>query len=838
MTALSYATYLRKAQASSKPQGHDCWNLEALTDPKSMLKNIVVTSLRNFFHNKTFSFINLLGLGVSMSLSMLIITVIKEQYSFDNFHKDSGQIYRVNTHLLHSEWGTIDLASAPLPLGQVLNDGYSFSENIVRVNREFYGNATHKNVTVPLKGLFVDPSFLQVFNFPLHKGNPANSLTGANSLVLTKQAAEKIFGTVDPLGQTISMKGYGDFTITGVLQDLPGATHFDFEVLCSMSTLPILERNKVLPASIDNWNAFYNNYVYVKLKQGQTTLEAEQALGEASKTFSVGRKSDGKDIAYSFYLQPLEKITPGAELSGEMGKGMPAYMLIFLSVLAGVVLLMSVFNFTNLTIAKSLSRAREIGVRKVVGARRHQVFLQFVGEAVVFSLIALVFSYPLLQFLKTGLRELSASQGFSLQMSEDFILYVTFVLFAILVGVLAGVLPAAYLSAFQASRVLKDAQNMRLSARLTLRKVLMVTQFSLSVIFVAIVLIINGQVNFMLNADYGIEQKANMNIDLKGGDFRTLANEIRALSGAERVGGVSDRLGTWDGGTSNYQVNKNDQALSMHDFSIDDNYLINLSVDFLAGHNFDAREQSGHEKEVILNETAAIQLGFESPGDAVGETLYAQDTLMLRIIGVVRDFHFRPLNNKIGPLALRYNLDRIQYLSVQVHPQQKVSTIESIRGIWAKLNSGQPMEIAMMEQEIDDAYRETGMQDIVVIIGYAALLIISLACLGILGITMYSAQVRAKEVGIRKVMGASIIDVLLLLSKSQLILIGVAILIGVPVSYIGGEAFLQDFPYRIQSTPLLVGISIALIGGLSLLIVWSQTAKVASTNPTRWLRNE
>lgn len=804
-----------------------------------MLKNIVITSLRNFFRNKTFSIINLIGLSVSMSLCMLIITIIKEQYSFDNFHKDSDQVYRINSRLLHSEWGTIDLAAAPLPLGQILKESYSFSENVVRVNRQFYQDATYLNVNVPLKGLFVDPSFLQVFNFPFEKGNPATALTDGNNLVLTRQTAEKIFGTTDPLGQTISIKGYGEFTITGVLQDLKGKkTHFEFEALCSLSTLSILEKKNIVSTSLDNWSAYDNNYIYVKLKDGQKNIEIEQALAEISRKFCVGLKSEGKDIAYDFYLQPLSKITPGRELSGEMGKGMPAYLLVFLSVLAGIVLLMSVFNFTNLTIAKSLSRAREIGVRKVVGAKRHQVFFQFIGEAVVFSLIALLFSYLLLQFLKTGFLQLSLNQGFSNDLNEDFSLFIGFVLFAILVGILAGILPATYLSAFQASRVLKDVQNLKISSRLTFRKILMVTQFTLSIIFILVVMIIQSQMNYMLNADYGIEQKSNININLKGAEFEKVATEIRSLPGVVRVGGVSNRLGTWDGGSGNYKLDKNDKPLSVYDFRVDDNYLENLSLTFLAGRNFDPLEQVGREKDVILNETAITALGFKNPSDAIGETLYAQDTLMLRIIGVVKDFHFRPLNNKIDPLALRFNMHDINYLSAQIHLPQKESTIESIKTLWKKFDPTHPMEFTMMEQEIDDAYQETGMQDVVIMMGYATFLISCLACLGILGMAMYSAQVKAKEVGIRKVMGATITDVLLMLSKSYLILIGVAMIIGVPVSYISGEVFLEGFPYRIQITPFLIGISIASIGGLSLLIILSQTIKVAMTNPVKWLRHE
>ena len=226
-----------------------------------MLKNILITSLRNFIRNRIFSLINLIGLSVSMSLGMLIIMIIKDQMAFDDFHKDSERIYRVNTHLLHPEWGNIDFASAPLPIGQALRDDYSFSENTVRINRELNGDATYLNVNVPLKGIFVDPSFLEMFNFPFLKGDPATALVAPNSLVLTKRTAEKVFGTTEPIGQIISLKGRGDFTITGVLQEFKNKTHFEFEMLCSMSTLPVLERNGAVSATLDNWSAYYNNYV-------------------------------------------------------------------------------------------------------------------------------------------------------------------------------------------------------------------------------------------------------------------------------------------------------------------------------------------------------------------------------------------------------------------------------------------------------------------------------------------------------------------------------------------------------------------------------------------------
>jgi putative ABC transport system permease protein len=803
-----------------------------------MLKNILVTSLRNFIRNRVFSLINLIGLAVSMSLGMLIIMIIRDQLSFDNFHSDSQRIYRVNTLMLHPDWGTIDLASAPLPVGEVLKEEYSLAENTVRVNRDLITDVTYNNVKVPLKGLLVDPSFLEVFNFPFEKGNRASALSVPNTVVLTKRAAEKIFGTVDPLGKTISIPGAGELTVTGVMAELPGKTHFEFEMLCSISTMPGLERNKVIGPSLENWSAYYNNYVYVKLKDGHTPEELGQALEQINKKYGVGLKTEGKDISYSFYLDPLDKITPGRELSSQMGKGLPAFFLVFLGALAGVVLLMSVFNFTSLTIAKSLSRAREIGVRKVVGANRRQVFVQFIGEAIVFSLISLAFSYVLLQVLKTGFSELSLNEDFSMTFREDISLWLTFVLFAIIVGLIAGIMPAAYLSAFKPSKVLKDLQNIRIYSRLTFRKALMVVQFTLSVIFVTVVLVAYRQIDFMLTADYGIEQNNNLQVSLKGVSFETLANEVRSLPGVVRVGGVSHKLGTWDDGSADYSKNKSEKPIVIRHFMVDDNYIENLAPVFLAGHNFIASEEAGNEKHVILNETAIAQFGFETPPDAIGQTIYSNDTLALQIVGVVRDFHFRPLNNKIGPLALRYNVDKLGYLSVNIIPSQKEATLQAISEIWKKHDSVHPIEYMMMDEEIDDAYRQSGMKDVLVIVGYIAFLVISIACLGMLGMAMYASQVRVKEVGIRKVMGASVMNVVMLLSRAFMILIGVATIIGLPASYLLGDFFLEDFAYKIQITPLLMLSGAGVIAGLGLITICSQTVVVAMENPVKWLKNE
>ncbi|MFZ6011759.1 MAG: ABC transporter permease [Bacteroidota bacterium] len=787
-----------------------------------MLKNILVTSFRNFFRNRSFSLINLIGLSVSMSLAMLIIMIMKEQYAFDNFHANGDRIYRINTRVVDSEWGAIDFANTPLSVGRVLKDDYTLVENVVRINGPLVGDAVYSHVKVPVKGLFVEPSFLDVFNFPLQRGGAATALVQPNSLVLTEQTAKKIFGTTEAVGQTLTIGRYGEFTVTGVLQETDAKSHLTFEMLCSMSTLPALEKKGIMPANLDDWSAYYGNYVYCKIKEGHDAPEIEQALAEINHKYCKGLKADNRDFTYDFYLHALKEITPGPELSGQLTPGMPASLLVFLGVLAGIVLLMSVFNFTNLMIAKSLSRAREIGVRKIVGAKRSQVFLQFVSEAVVFSFIALASSYVLLQFLKIGYFRMSLSKNLNMSLTEDFSLYIIFLVFAIVVGFIAGILPALYLSAFKVSNVLKDAQNLKVYSRLTFRKILMVAQFTLSVVFVIMVLVIYRQINFMFTADYGIEQKNTLNLDLQSVDFEKIANEVRSIPGVVRVGGVSHKLGTWSDGSANYKKDIAAEPLVMRHFMVDNNYIDNLSLTFVAGKNFNVAEQVGGERHVILNETAVNQLGFANAEAAMGQIVYASDTLMLQIVGVVKDFHFRPMHNVIGPLALRYKIGAISYLSARIHPGQQDAVTAALQTIWKRHDPNHPMELQTMENEIDEAYRETGMGDMLIIVGYIAFIAVSLACLGMLGMAMYAAQVRVKEVGVRKVMGASVKDVVMLLSKSYMVLIGIAVAIGVPVSVLLGNAFLDDFAYKIQISPVLVGLGVVIISGLGLLIVWSQ----------------
>jgi putative ABC transport system permease protein len=366
----------------------------------------------------------------------------------------------------------------------------------------------------------------------------------------------------------------------------------------------------------------------------------------------------------------------------------------------------------------------------------------------------------------------------------------------------------------------------------------MTTQFTLSVIFVIVVLVIYRQIDFMLNADYGFNQKDILNVRLQGVEFEKMAAEVRSLSGVVSVGGVSHKLGTWSDRASDYKKNREDEPFVMRDFMMDDHYINNLGFTFLAGKNFDSSAQGEREQYVILNETALPQFGFTNPIGAIGQVIYVDDTVMLEVIGVVKDFHFRPMNNRIGPLALRYGPHELGFLSAKIVPTQKEAVIASIQTIWKKLDPVHTIDYMMLEEEIDDAYRQAGMKDILVIVGYISFLAVALACLGMLGMAMYATQTRIKEVGVRKVMGASVKDVVILLSKSFMVLSAVAVVLGVPASIFMSNLFLELYAYKIQVTPLLIFGGISIISGLGLIIICSQTIKVAITNPVKSLRYE
>lgn len=803
-----------------------------------MIKNYFKTAWRNIFGNRSFSLINIIGLSVSMSLGLLVILIIKEQYSFDDFHKDADRIYRVDTKAIRTGGETEPYASAPIALGTVLKEDYAFAEEVVRINSQLNGDAVYENVNVPVHGFFADPSFLQVFNFKLQQGDMATALNSPDAILLTPKSAKKIFGNTDPVGKTLAIKGFGDFTVKGVFQTPPSKSHFEFEVMASALALPGLEKQKAIMPSLQDWNNYYTGYVYIKLKEGVKLKEVNAALAEIYRNHYTGRKIETRDKGYEFYVQPLRGITPGPMLSNNMGRALPAMVLQFLAILAFIIMLMAGLNYTNLMIAKSLKRSREIGVRKVMGAQRRQIFFQFITESVLFALVSLVFSCGILYFLRSAFLKLQFTSQFSIDLKEDYLVYGYFILFAVLIGFFAGLLPAGYLSAFKPVVVLKNAIGNKVSNRISLRKALMVFQFTLSVVFISVVLVLGSQIKFLMKADYGIHEKDILIIRLQGNNYEKLAHEIGSIPGVKLIGAVSHSLGTSEDMATDYKKNAADAPFVMRDFRVDSNYITNLDMKFVAGRNFGKDITPGRETEVILNETALKSFGFKNAAAAIGQTIIADDSVLLAVTGVVRDFNFRPMNYSIGPLAMRYKPADFNIMNISFETASKDKIIAALSPIWKKADSVHPLDCKLMSEEIDDDYTRSGIVDMLLVIKYVSFLSIIIACLGMLGMVMFSTRLRLKEISIRKVMGADVKTISVLLSRSFMMLIGIGILIGIPVSYFFCNLILQDFAYKISTLPLLIIAAVFIIFFLGLITISSQTIKAALANPVKSLRTE
>ncbi len=804
-----------------------------------MLRSILVTAFRNMVRNRTFTIINLFGLAVSMSLSLFIIIMMKEQYSYDNFHIDADQIFRVNTEAQRKSGDTESYATSPVPLEEALKSQFPAIEETVSLNRRLRTEVIEGNSNLSLKGLFTEPSFFKVFNFDLVKGNKATALVKPNSLILTEQTAKRLFGEEDPLNKVITLDQFGDYTITGIIHK-PANTHIDFEALGSLSSLAVLDKSKDQIASDEDWLNYYVNYLYVKTKEGADTSNFDAIAENISKSSYAGLALESRDRGYRFYLQPLGKITPGPILSNQLGNGMPFLLLLILGVLAAIVMIMACLNYTQLTIAKSISRAREIGVRKVNGAKRWQVFVQFIGEAVIFSIVALIISYLFFQLLKPAFLRLHIPDEFAITLSEDFFIYGLFLAFAIVVGIVAGLFPALFLSRFNPANVLKGGQTTSLNSKVMLRKILMVIQLTISITFVIIILMMNKQTVYMNTADYGLVTKGVVNIPLGSAKFDQFANEVKTLSPVVNVSGISHNLGTWEDRSSDYKTRPDAEAFGVRDFLVDENYLGNVGIKLKGGRFFNVSDRSNTEHVIIINEKALETFELGDTNSALGKFIYVNDSVPVQIIGVTENFNFRPLNYSIGPLVFRLRPDDLSIANVKMIGNDKAiaNMMLDVEAIWKKYDPNHPFEWNMMDADIKNAYEDSGSNDIVKIVGYISFLAVTIAFMGLLGMVMFSVQKRLKEIGIRKVMGASQVQIVGLLNKSFAILFVIAIAVGAPLGYQIGSLFLNNFAFKAETGwPILV-MALSMILSVGVLTISIQTIKAAMTNPVRWLRYE
>ena len=806
-----------------------------------MLRNYLKTAIRSLLRHRFFSAINIFGLAVAMSICMGIIMLVADQMSYDRYNTKSDRIFQVTTVGTGNQDGDGQLNSAStMRLKQELLEQYTGVEKIVRIKRGF-GNGwlefENQNVNVPLAGFFADPEIFEFFEYEFQYGDPATALKDPYTVVLTRKAANKHFKEENPLGQTIKVGELGTYTVTGVLKETEKKSHIVFEGLASMASVKSILNEPDYRSEMDNWTNFWNGWTYVLLEEGKSSDDIQRHLDKIYQQH-IGSITRPDVHKMKFGLLPLLDITPGAMLNNSIGPILPWLFVYFLGGLALVILLTSCFNFTNLSIARSLTRAREIGVRKVTGAMRWQIFTQFLTESVLIAFIALIIALGLMYIIKPMMLQLSFARIFRWDLQANYIVYGIFGLFAVTVGILAGLFPAVVLSGFQPVKVLKNLHNMKLFSRMALRKVLLVSQFTLSLFFILTLIVIYNQLTLFVNQDHGFNVRNNILVRLNNTSHQALKTELSKYNNITSVSAASHvpAAGTSYGRGFKRKLDEPDWT-SLGFFLVDENYLENMNVKLLAGSSFNEANGESNKNFLIINQQAVKKLQFKSELDAINqEVIFQPDSSRKIIIGVVKDYNHQDLFQAIGPLALMY--DPAEFNLVQVaYAGTYENAVKTIEKAWSAVNPGLKIDYKEVESEINQFY-EIFFGDIVKVLGFISILAILISCLGLLGMATYTTETRIKEISIRKILGSSGTALVLLLSKGFLTMLGLAVALGVPAAYFINNIWLNLIAYHtsLDLSAISIGVCILILFGL--LTIGSQTIRATFVKPVENLKGE
>lgn len=807
-----------------------------------MIRNYFNTAIRNLVRHKFFSAINVFGLALAMSICMGIIMLVADQLQYDAYNTKKHSIYRVtsihtNDKLEAEDSGPI-VSTTPMPLMEEL-EKYSGIDYIVRFRRGF-GNGwiefENQDVNVPVAGYFADPRALEMFEYELQYGDPATALRDPYSVVLTRKAANKLFNDQNPLGKTFKVGDLGLYTVTGVLKETENKTHVAFEALASMSTLVSLATLDKEKDIADDWNNFWHTWTYIHVKNGTTQADIQKSLDQIFNT-KIASNTNPDANKLRLGLQSLTELTPGPLVNNPIGPSLPWVLVYILSGLAAVIMITSCFNFTNLSIARSLTRAKEIGVRKVNGASRMQIFGQFISEAVIVSICALVLSMALLMFVKPLILQLNFARLFRWDLAANVQVYGVFLAFAIFVGVLAGLFPSLVLSGFKPVKVLKSMNSMKLFSRMGLRKALLVSQFTLALVFILSVTVLYNQLDLFLHKDHGFDMNSHLSVKLNKTAIGPFKTELLKHSNITSVAAASHlpAAGTRYGGDFIKPGEKDRTSMSY--FLVDEDYLANLNLPLVAGRFFDKNNPELNKNFIVINEAASKKLQYPTPLDAVGTQLTNhEDSTLLTVIGVVRDYNHEALFSAIEPMGLLYQPDKFQLAQVRYSGTFEEG-MKSVNEAWSKANPGIKLDAKEMHGEVMILYN-TLFGDAVQILGFIAFLAIVISCLGLLGMATYATETRLKEVSVRKILGSSDRALVYLLSKGFLVIILIAIGIGVPGAYFLNMAWLELLPYHVTMSFPVIAFGVAMLILFAVITIGSQTYRATFVNPVDNLKNE
>ncbi|GAB2960643.1 ABC transporter permease [Hymenobacter coalescens] len=808
-----------------------------------MLKNYLLVAYRNLLRHKGFSFLNIAGLALGLTACLLIGLFVHDELQFDRFVPDGDRIYRVYTRQIQSEAPESHSSVSPM-FATTLKREFPEVEQTVRIL--MIGNSLNLLDVGDKKmyldnGIITDSTFFGVFQLPFKYGSAAHALSAPTSVVLAEDVARNLFGDVNPVGKELKISK-STFLVTGVLQGSLSKFHL------KMNYLMPLAAYQLPPQRMEKWG-WQQFYTYVKLRPGAHGSQTEAKLQDYLTQKVQPTLSEEDRLTVRPYLQPLLE----AHLYSSSFKYDPAVKgnityVKALSFIAAFILLIAGFNFVNLATAKSMQRAKEVGIRKTIGASQRQLMLQFLSETVLLTLVSVLLATVLTALLLPSLNAFTGkSMTFDL-LANPALLGLLAVL-TVVVGLVAGFYPALVLSSFQPVKVLKSAVvTDGLFGRVQwLRHGLIVVQFALSVFLIVCAFVVFEQVSYLHNKDLGFNRDQIMFFPMRGDNmnkqYEAFKHELEQVPGVVSASIGYGFPGDQVAGDGLIVPTKGEmKEHSATQLMVDYDYLKTLNLQLVAGRNFSKEQRTDADHAFILNETAVKEFGFGTPQQALGQTVQwpiwndkNPDSLKVgKIIGVVKDFHYKSLYDRLEPAVLQIHPPAYWKVAVKLKPENIGSSVEGVKQVWARFSPDTPIEYRFLDDSFGQMYQaEDKLNSLLWVFTGVAIFV---GCLGLFGLATYAAERRKKEIGIRKVLGAGVGSIVGLLSREFLVLVAVAALIAFPAAWLAMNRWLQDFAYRIDIPLWAFMAAGALAAAVAFLTVGYQAVRAATANPIKNLR--
>jgi putative ABC transport system permease protein len=807
--------------------------IESLLGGFAMFKNYIKTAFRNIKRHKGYSFINIFGLAVGMTVCLLMLMYVVNETSYDDFHKKGDRIYRISL-----DWGKegsrMKFAGTMPAVAPALNSEIPEVEVAARVryNDEMI-ILNSQNEKIKESGIFhADPEIFEIFSWQMLKGNPVSALKDPFSIVVSQKIAKKYFGNDEPIGQTLNIDGH-PYRVTGLLKDLPSNTHLHCEILISYSTIHSLGEYPEQP-----WSQWGDDLTYFVLRKSSSIDSVKDNLNVLLSQNTGKWFTDKMD----FILQPLSEIHWDTESRGDVGtKGNIIYVYLFLSG-AILVLIIACFNFMNLSTSRYLDRMIEVGVRKVVGANRAQLIKQFLTESLLVATVSMICGVVLFKILNSALYSyLDASFVSGTPHFQH--LFGMVVLMIIIVGLMAGSYPAWFMSKFHPVDIMKKS-IMKGSVKLSFRNVMVVLQFAISIVLILGTLTVYQQINFMKNTDLGFDKEdvilsylpfTNPQAKEK---YPVLKNEflkyqsVKEVTAVYTVPGINSQF--------NMSVKRegagDDDSMTIQALPADFGFVKSMGLEIIDGRDFSEDYSTDSKESAILNETAVKMFGFESP---VGEKLLIPSNNKLKevtVIGVVKDFHVKSLHSEISPMMIYIDPKFFLLMATKIQPENTEATLTYLESVWKKVLGEEEFNYRYMKDayfSFYDAEEKTGK-----LLSIFTGLALFISCLGLFGLASFLTNKRVKEIGIRKVLGATVRGIAVLYSKEFTKWVILSNIIAWPIAYYLIRMWLKNFAYKINLTPLPFVISGAAALVIALITVSFHAVKAATANPVNSLRSE